>query len=255
MKTRFFLLGLVPLIFSYDAVAVGPITGGNAVTGTSLALNGQATGELLRVKGTDNDAATNIAAFYANNQSLGIGLYYSGFRALGSAADVDLRFFEKGAGGIYFGVNSKFYFADSTGFAYLNGLRVSGADASNTIYNSGGNVGITAGGSALGIHVASSNGALTLDGLLATAAAAPTIESATTIAPTKPITFISGTTSITTITAPAPISSGGGQITLIPTGIFTTTIAGNIALSSTATVSKPLIMTYDVTTAKWYPSY
>ena len=92
-------------------------------------------------------------------------------------------------------------------------------------------------------------------GLIATDAAAPTVASATTIAPTKYISFVSGTAAIATITAPAPIASGGGQITLIPTGIFTTTTSGNIALASTAVVSRALIMTYDTTTGKWYPSY
>ena len=92
-------------------------------------------------------------------------------------------------------------------------------------------------------------------GLIATTAAAPTIASATTIAPTEPITFISGTAAIVTITAPSPISSGGGKITLIPTGVFTTTNAGNIAIASTAVVGKALTMTYDSTTTKWYPSY
>ena len=92
-------------------------------------------------------------------------------------------------------------------------------------------------------------------GLVATTAAAPTIASATTIAPTEPITFISGTAAIVTITAPSPISSGGGQITLIPTGAFTTTNAGNIAIATTAVVGKALTMTYDSTTTKWYPSY
>jgi len=99
------------------------------------------------------------------------------------------------------------------------------------------------------------SGAQVANGLLATGAAAPTIASATTIAPTTQIVFISGTAAIDTITPPSPISLGGGQITLIPTGIFTTTTAGNIALASTAVVSKALIMTYDVTTTKWYPSY
>lgn len=98
-------------------------------------------------------------------------------------------------------------------------------------------------------------GPLITAGLQATSAAAPTIASATTIAPTTQIAFISGTTAIATITAPSPISLGGGQITLIPTGIFTTTTAGNIALASTAVVGKALIMTYDATTTKWYPSY
>ena len=93
------------------------------------------------------------------------------------------------------------------------------------------------------------------NGIYAIGSAAPTIASATTIAPTTPILFVSGTTTVSTITAPSPISAGGGQITIIPTGTFATNTAGNIALASTAVVSKALIMTYDVTTAKWYPSY
>lgn len=96
---------------------------------------------------------------------------------------------------------------------------------------------------------------ITYSGLFATTAAAPTIASATTIAPTTPIVFISGTTAIVNITAPAPIASGGGRITLIPTGAFTWTAAGNIAILGTAVVSRALDMVYDVTTAKWYPSY
>ena len=99
------------------------------------------------------------------------------------------------------------------------------------------------------------SGAQVANGLLATGAAAPTIASAATIAPTTQIVFVSGTAAIDTITPPSPISLGGGQITLIPTGLFTTTAAGNIALASTAVVSRALIMTYDVTTTKWYPSY
>ena len=91
--------------------------------------------------------------------------------------------------------------------------------------------------------------------LQARVGAAPTIASAATIAPTTQIAFVSGTTTIDTITAPSPISLGGGTITLIPTGIFTTSTAGNIALASVSIVSRALTMTYDVTTAKWYPSY
>lgn len=87
-----------------------------------------------------------------------------------------------------------------------------------------------------------------------TGQAAPTIASATTIAPLTEIIFVSGTTAIATITPP-PSLIGGGQLVIIPTGIFTTTTAGNIALASTAVVSRALIMTYDVTTNKWYPSY
>jgi trimeric autotransporter adhesin len=83
---------------------------------------------------------------------------------------------------------------------------------------------------------------------------APTVASAATIAPDVAIVFISGTAAINTITVPSWME-GGAQITLIPTGIFTTTTSGNIALASTAVVSKALTMTYDTGAAKWYPSY
>jgi len=96
---------------------------------------------------------------------------------------------------------------------------------------------------------------LVLSSFNAVSEAAPTVASATTIAPTTPVAFVSGTTAVVTITAPSPISAGGGTITLIPTGVFTWTTAGNIALAGTAVVSKALTMTYDVTTTKWYPSY
>lgn len=84
---------------------------------------------------------------------------------------------------------------------------------------------------------------------------APTIASSTTIAPTKLISFISGTAAIQTITPTHNILATGGEITLIPTGIFTTTTAGNIALASTAVVGRALKMTYDAGTGMWYPSY
>jgi hypothetical protein len=96
---------------------------------------------------------------------------------------------------------------------------------------------------------------LALSSFSAVSAAAPTIASATTIAPTTPIVFVSGTTAVVNITAAAPISTGGGTITLIPTGAFTWTAAGNIAVLGTAVVSRALTMTYDATTTKWYPSY
>jgi len=94
-----------------------------------------------------------------------------------------------------------------------------------------------------------------VSGLIANTAVAGTIASAATIAPTAPVTIISGTAAIVTITAPAPISTTGGTITFIPTGAFTWTTAGNIALAGTAVVSRALTFTFDATTTKWYPSY
>ena len=99
------------------------------------------------------------------------------------------------------------------------------------------------------------NGTLAVSEITGTRAAAATIASAATIAPTKDITFISGTAAVVTITAIAPFTTGGGTITLIPTGAFTWTTAGNIAVAGTAVVSRALTMTYDSATTKWYPSY
>lgn len=84
--------------------------------------------------------------------------------------------------------------------------------------------------------------------------AAPTIVSATTIAPVAMITFVSGTAAISTITVPSWMG-GGAKITLIPTGVFTWETGGNIALAGTAVVSRALDFTYDSGTGKWYPSY
>jgi hypothetical protein len=42
---------------------------------------------------------------------------------------------------------------------------------------------------------------------------------------------------------------------LIPTGAFTWTTAGNIAVAGTAVVNRMITMAYDSGTSKWYPSY
>ena len=101
------------------------------------------------------------------------------------------------------------------------------------------------------------NGTLAVSEITGTRAAATTIASGAspTIAPTKSITFISGTSAITTITAIAPFTNGGGTITLIPINAFTWTTAGNIAVAGTAVPFRALTMTYDSGTSLWYPSY
>lgn len=91
-------------------------------------------------------------------------------------------------------------------------------------------------------------------GTLCATSVAPTIASATTIAPTAAITFVSGTTTVTTITAPSWMGNGG-RITLIPTGVWAWTAAVNIALAGTSVVGKALDFTWDAGTSKWYPSY
>ena len=79
------------------------------------------------------------------------------------------------------------------------------------------------------------------------------VASASSITPTGNIFHVTGTTTINTIVA-TPLADSK-TIHIIPNGIFSTGTSGNIALASTAVVNKVLIMTYDASTAKWYPSY
>jgi hypothetical protein len=83
------------------------------------------------------------------------------------------------------------------------------------------------------------------------------IASASTITPTSAIHHITGTVQITTITAPSQFAASGmgGCLRLIPDGAFTTGTSGNIAISSTAVVSRTLELCYDNGTSKWYPTY
>ncbi len=90
---------------------------------------------------------------------------------------------------------------------------------------------------------------------LATLQPAPTLASASTIAPVALISFVSGTTTIQTITPPFNILETGGQLTLIPTGAWSTNTSGNVALATTAVVNKILLLSWDAVTGKWYPSY
>jgi hypothetical protein len=97
-----------------------------------------------------------------------------------------------------------------------------------------------------------------VSGLHGNGSPAPTISSSNTIAPTTPVCFVSGATTVKTITVPSAISTaGGGEIKIIPSAgaTWVTDTTGNIALASTAVALKTLIMTYDSTTGKWYPSY
>lgn len=63
---------------------------------------------------------------------------------------------------------------------------------------------------------------------------------------------VSGTNAIVNITVPAG-AGVGFQFTVTPTGAFTYTAAGNIALAGTAVVGRALTFTYNGTS--WFPSY
>jgi len=77
------------------------------------------------------------------------------------------------------------------------------------------------------------------------------VASASTITPTSGLFHVTGTTQITTINLPR--TGYTGCLRLIPDGAFATATGGNIALASTAVVSRVLEMCYDGTS--WYPSY
>lgn len=79
------------------------------------------------------------------------------------------------------------------------------------------------------------------------------IASAATVAPVNQMHTVTGTAAIVTITL--PYTGFQGTLVFLPTGAFTWTTAGNIAVAGTAVVSRALTMTYNPSTAKFYPSY
>lgn len=79
------------------------------------------------------------------------------------------------------------------------------------------------------------------------------VVSAGTITILSPITHVTGTAAISTVTA--DFWSGNGEIELIPDGAWSMTTAGNIARSVAAEVGRVVKLKYDASTAKWYPSY
>ena len=84
----------------------------------------------------------------------------------------------------------------------------------------------------------------------------PTIASANTIAPLSAACYVSGTTTIKTITPTTTMTAqGSGVIILNPTGLWITDTTGNIALATVAIINRPLTLLYSAAAAKWYPSY
>lgn len=81
----------------------------------------------------------------------------------------------------------------------------------------------------------------------------PTLASATTVAPTTFLTFISGTTAIATVTPPA---DGAHMLVFV----FTTTTpvafttAGNVLRISTPVQNIPVILIWDPVQAKYLPA-
>lgn len=90
---------------------------------------------------------------------------------------------------------------------------------------------------------------------LAGRAAEQAITTAATIAPTRDVVILSGTTSIATITPPPTGGISDNVLVLIPTGgdvaLLTT---GNIAVAVTMTSLKSTWLIYSQSQSKWYPN-
>ena len=89
--------------------------------------------------------------------------------------------------------------------------------------------------------------------LLSNAPTAAVASAAGLITPSGPLFHVTGTAAITGFNI--PVGFAYGSFTIIPDGTFTTTNANNIALASTAVVSKALTFIYDPATGKFYPGY
>ena len=77
-----------------------------------------------------------------------------------------------------------------------------------------------------------------------------TIASASTIAPTTFLSFISGTTQLVTVTPPV---TGSHMLCFVFTGsmgVFST--GGNLAVATDPVVNVPVFLVYDPLTAKYY---
>ena len=249
--------------------AIGSGAGASVVTGRLNTFVGQGSGS--NVVGSRGVYVGYQAGFYATNTGATYNTAVGTFALFSTASSTGLSNTALGAFSLYTTTTGN----QNTGVGYQAGYSIT-SGTNNTLLgyaaaNSGTN-NLTTGSNntIIGYNAEASSATVSNEITLGNASvtslrlaplitgytsAAPTVASAATIAPTKPISFVSGTTTINTITAPAPISAGGGSITLIPTGIFTTGTSGNIAIASTAIVSRALIMTYDATTTKWYPSY
>lgn len=84
--------------------------------------------------------------------------------------------------------------------------------------------------------------------------APPSVASASTIAPTKRITVVSGTGTINTITPPPGIAATGGELILIASGAWNVTAAGNVSVAFTAAVGRHYRLVWDAGTSKFYPA-
>lgn len=219
-------------------------------TADTLAMRRGTNGQTLRIYGTYTDASnyerlfiSSTAGGNSNVLTEGAGTGFPRNLNIGAGTGAAINFM---AGG------SAKWILQLTGMLIPNGdnlydIGASGANRPRTIYVgtdlfTGGNV--TATGFVRSVTYARA--------AFFNANASSIVASGATIAITNSIHHISGTVAIDTITVPASCVPTC-NIFLIPDAIFTTTLAGNIGLASTAVIGKVLELVWDGT--KWWPSY
>jgi hypothetical protein len=94
------------------------------------------------------------------------------------------------------------------------------------------------------------------NGTVPSAPTAAVASAAGAITPSGLIFHVTGTAAITGFSIPVGFDpTEGATVCAIPDGLWTTTAVGNIAVASTAVVSKVLCWAYDPGTGKFYPFY
>ena len=231
-----------------DNVAIGNST----LRDTTIGINNTGVGRgalILNVSGSAHTAVGALAlALTTGTQNTGVG-YNSGGSLTTGSKNVILGSYS-GSGAPISQTGSNYIVlsdGDANVRAYWNGA--------NATFNGDLTLTGTLSLATLSIVGALSATSLTTSSFTALSGGTNTIASASAITPVKSINFISGTAAIDTIVTQAPITGANGTIILIPTGAFTWTTAGNIAIAGTAVVGRALHMTFANGTSKWYPSY
>ena len=219
-------------IYSLNSSTEVVLTNGcsTTVTGATVSITTPDTGADNTFTGSQSGAA---------NMSGGGNTFNGAYAGSANTTGIDNTFVGNGAGS----TNT----TGNTNTAIGQGTALAGATDTDEIVIGRG---VTGNGSHTATIGTSTTNATYLKGVIVQGVGT-NVASASTIAPVAPLTHITGTTTISTITL--PVSGFTGCIRLIPDGLWSTTTGGNIALGSTAVVGKVLEECYDGTS--WYPSY
>ena len=232
--------GTVPGADADRNILIGHQVGGQGSTGyngvDNIAIGDLAFGDTGAGSGVTNAAIGNVAIGSYGMYSLKGGASNT---CVGFSAG---RSITSGSTNIYVGIDCGYQAAVAT---LSNCIQIGGGNAT-------GNYPTASGQTIIG---SASTVSTRIYGFQVQGAIDPAISAASgTLTLTQPISRVTTTGVVTTITVPWA-GTFAGQITLIPIVAFTTTTAVNIAIASTVTIGRAITFTYSTNTSKWYPSY